>query len=178
MMRSLQLSQHRRANVWLDEPPPTQFTAASVLSRVVKPVSDVDASRGVAGIELTIPHGARGSYGLLGAELIQADVEGLEIRVSVSRVGFPFKSSIALQPDKVGVGLPDEYASAVLVGASNIAATMGAPTNATLWFRWAAHGLVGSSPWMFEKISGLVLRLLTLPKDSVDRDIEEMLQTA
>jgi len=144
-MRSLTLSQHRRANVWLDEAPPADFTAVSVVTRLVKPIVAVDATRQLVGIELAIPHGARASYGLLGAELIQANVEGLEIRVSVSNVGFPFRSSIAVQPDEVSFGLPDEYANAVLVGAGNVAATIGAPMKSTLWFRWAAHGLVGSS---------------------------------
>ena len=175
MMRSLRLSRHRRANVWLDEPPPAGFTETSVLTRTVKPSSAADATRPVVGIELTVPGGARASYGLLGAELIPADVEGLEIRVSVSKVGFPFRSSIAVHPDELLVGLPREYGDAVLDGASKIATTVGAPTNAALWFRWAAHGVVGSSPRIFEKISGVALRLLMLPTDPLAEDIEAML---
>jgi hypothetical protein len=36
MMRSLELSRYRRANVWLDEAPPADFGAASVVTQLVK----------------------------------------------------------------------------------------------------------------------------------------------
>lgn len=176
MMRSFQLSQYKRANVWLDEPPPAQTPVASLVSRTVKPIVAIDAARQVVGVELVIPHGPRASYGLLGAELFQSDAEGLEIRVSVSKVGLGFKPSIALQPDEANVGLPDEYVDAVLTGVSNVARLSGSPVNAALWFRWAAHGRVGSSPWIFEKLGGVTLRLLMLPREPSDEDIESMLR--
>jgi len=168
MMRSFELSHHRRANVWLDEAPPADFTASSFVTRVVKPRVVVEATRKVAGIELNIPHGPRASYALLGAELGEANVDGLEVVVSVNKVGFPFQQSIALKPDEVKVGLLDEYATAVVAGVAKVAESSGVPTRAALRFRWAAHGLIGSSSSVFEQVSGLVVRLLLLPKGASD----------
>jgi hypothetical protein len=53
-------------------------------------------------------------------------------------------TSLALQSEEVKVGLLDEYAEAVMDGVTNVAESIGAPTKASIRFRWAAHGLVGS----------------------------------
>jgi hypothetical protein len=94
-MRSFELPQHRRVKLWLNEAPPADFTASSFVTRVVKSKPVVEATRTTAGIENNIPHGPRASYGLLGAELVEANVDGLEVVVSVNKVGFPFQASLA-----------------------------------------------------------------------------------
>ena len=108
MKRSFELSHHRRANVWLDEAPPAEFTASSVVTRLVKPKVAVKAARKVAGIELCLPRGPRASYALLGVELGESNVDGLEVTVSVNRVGCVYQQSIALKPDEINVGLLEE----------------------------------------------------------------------
>lgn len=157
MMRSFDLSRRRRVNVWLDEAPPADFTASSFVTQMVRPNAVVEVSRRIVAVELNIPHGPSASYGLLGAELVEAEVDGLEVVVSVNKVGFPFQASLALKPDEVRVGLLDEYASAVASGVVRIAQSVGAPMRASLKFRWAAHGLVGSSPSVFETASAMVV---------------------
>jgi hypothetical protein len=175
MVRSFELPHHQRVHVWLDEAPPADFIASSFVTRVVKPKVVVEATRMTAGIEVNIAHGPKASYGLLGAELVEANVDGLEVVVSVNTVGFPFQGSLALKPDEVKVGLLDEYANAVVAGVVKVAESSGVPTRAALRFRWAAHGLVGSSPSVFEKVSGLVVQLLTLPKSASDEQIRALL---
>jgi hypothetical protein len=175
MMQSFDLSHHRRANVWLDEAPPADFTATSVATRLVKPNMAVAASRRTAGVEIYIPRGPRVSYALLGAELIDTDVDGLEVVVSVNRSGFPFQPSLASKSDEVTVGLLDEYAGAVIAGVEQVAEAIGAPTKATLRFRWAAHGLAGSSPSVFEEASGIVLQFLMLPEGASNEKIRALL---
>jgi hypothetical protein len=88
---------------------------------------------------------------------------------------FPLRPSLALQPEDVRVGLLDEYANAVLAGVANVAGSVGAPRSALLRFRWAAHGVVGSSPWIFERLSGIVVHLLTLPGDASAERIQALL---
>jgi len=170
-MHSFQLPHNGRANVWLDEPPPANFTASSIITRVVKPGVVVDASRSLAALEICIPHGPKASYALLGAELVNSEIVGLEVVVSVNPVGHPFAQSLALRPEETKVGLLEEYASAVLTGVENVTELYGFPTKQALQFRWAAHGRVGSSPWIFERVSGLVVRLLTLPRTASEEDV-------
>jgi hypothetical protein len=108
------------------------------------------------------------SYALLGGELVEADVDGLKVIVFVNEVGVPFPASLAGLPDEAKIGLPDEYADAVISGVAQVVEEVGAPTKRQLRFGWAAHSLVGSSPWVFEKASGIVLQLLTLPSGHLD----------
>ena len=120
---------------------------------------------------MMIPRGPMCSYALLGGELAEANVDGLEVTVSVSPTGAPFAPSLAVKPDDAYVGLPKEYAGGVFSGIEKLTDSIGLPTKAALRFRWAAHGLVGSSAFMFETVSSLVVRLLTLPKDAGEKEI-------
>jgi len=176
MKQFFEPSPSRRANVWLDEAPPADFTATSSVKRVVQTGVVVPATRRLAGVEMNIHHGPRASYGLLGAELVEANIDGLEVIVSVNKFGFPFPSSLALQPDEVKVELLDEYAEAVIRGVATAAGGIGTPTGASLVFRWAAHGIVGSSPAMFERVSAIVVRLLALQVGASDEQILMLLR--
>jgi hypothetical protein len=178
MKYSFELSGHRRANVWLDEAPPTAYTALSVEAKVVKPKSAIDATRRIAGVEVNFPHGPKSSYALLGAELIEAEVEGLEVSASVNGFGTPFSASLANKLDRVRVGLPDEFAAAVICGAARIAEEAGAPVKRKLWFRWAAHGFVNSSPFVFEQVGGIVLELLSIRSVGEETLIRALLERA
>ena len=162
MRYSLELSRRRRANIWLDEAPPATFKASSELTRIVKPKIRIASSRKLAAIELNVPHGPMASYGLLGAELIDADVEGLKVIVPINSIGSRFTPSLALKSEDVRIGLLEEYASAVFTGVEKLAESSGLPTNLAMRFSWAAHGSVSSSRSVFENVSGLVARLLAL----------------
>jgi hypothetical protein len=74
----------------------------------------------------------------------------------------------------VKTGLLDEYAGAVVAGIERVAESSGLPARATLRFRWAAYGLVGSSSSIFADVSGFVARLLTLPKDASEQQVEAL----
>jgi hypothetical protein len=170
-MHSFELSRNRRVNVWLDEAPPACFEASSVQSRIVKPKEIINPQRRIAAIEFNIPYGPKASYGLLGAELVKAEVDGLEVVVSINPEGSPLIPSLALMPDEVKIGMTEEYAGAVIIGIERVTNSIGLPANLSLRFRWAAYGRVGSSPLAFEKVSGFLVQLLALPEDASEKEI-------
>jgi hypothetical protein len=174
MRRFFELSRHRRANVWLDEAPPAEFTATSSVTRIVKPNRVMEVTRTIAGIELKVPRGPGSSYALLGAELVEADRDGLEVVVGVNKAGFPFRGSLAPDPNEIRIGLLGEYADAVVVGVAKFAVSNAIPDKAALHFRWAAHGIVGSSPAIFEETSSLVLQVMTLQRNASDEDVRAL----
>jgi hypothetical protein len=174
-MSLFQLPHNGRANVWLDEPPPANFDASSTVTQVVRPKIAVAATRTIAALEINLPHGSKASYALLGAELVDSEVEGVDVVVSVNSTGFPFAQSLSRRPEEVKVGLLKEYASAVISGVENVSRSHGLPQGVALKFRWGAHGLIGSSPWIFEKVSGLVARLLTLPTAASKEELNALL---
>jgi hypothetical protein len=138
---------------------------------VLTPAIVVAATRRIAALEISIPHGPITSYALLGAELTESEVQGLEVAVFVNSSGFPFAQTLAQRPEEARVGLPKEYADAVIAGVENVARLYGLPTGAALQFRWGAHGLIGSSPWIFKKVSNLVAQLFTLPKTASKEEL-------
>jgi hypothetical protein len=181
MKHSFQLTPFRRANVWIDEAPPTEYVASSIVRTVVMPRTAIDIERTIACVEVNFFHGARSSYALLGAELIEAESDGFEVCVSVNGDGPLFGRALARGLDEVRIGLPSEYAQAVISRASRFAESIAAPSKRKLWFRWAAHGLVGSSPLIFEQVSGIVAQLLFGPSvwdESQIRALFENLPTA
>jgi hypothetical protein len=162
-MYSLDVNAYTRVNIWLDEPPPATFESSSELKRIVKPKTAISASRRVAGIEINSYSGPMVLYALLGAELIHADVEGLEVIVPINSRGARFISSLARKTEDVRLGLLEGYAAALIAAVEKFAVRDRIPTNMAIRFSWAAHGLFGSSPAFFGIIGGLVVRLLTMP---------------
>jgi len=126
---------------------------------------------------MMVPFGPMPAYAFLGGELVEADVDGLEVTVSVNPGGVPFAPTLAVSPGEAYIGLPDEYVGGVFAGVEKLAHSIGLPAKAALRFRWAAHGLVGSSSFMFEKVSGLVVRLLTLPKGAGEKEVTALVET-
>jgi hypothetical protein len=176
MKYSLDLVDHARANVWLGELPPAEFTGATLVAKLLKPRTLIPATRRMAAVELAIPHGAKTSYALLGGELAAADADGLDVIVSLSDASTPFQASLVAKIDEVSTGLLDEYADAVIRGVAAVAERAGAPTRSALQFRCAAHGRIGSSQAAFERVSGLVLQLLLLPDGASDRHIRALFE--
>ena len=177
-MHEFELSRDRRARVWLDEAPAAHFAASSTTTFRVMPKAVIKASWSIVAVELRIPHGPVAPYALLGAECLASEGSDLQVVLLISSNGPPYLNSLALMPDDVRVGLPAEYANAVKRGVESVATSGGAPTSTSLRVRWAAHGLVGSSPRIFETVSGLLVQLMTLPLNASKQDIVAVLSYA
>jgi hypothetical protein len=178
MKRSLNLNNGKRAQLWLDEAPHADFLASTVVKRLVMPTRVVSASRRIAAVEFVIPLGGMIAYGLLGGELVHSDVDGLEVVVSVNPEGAPFRSSLMTRGEEMSVGLIGEYAEGVVKGVERANDICGLPSGGILRFRWAAHGIYGSSRLIFESLGGLIVRLLTLKKDATEEDTKDILDSA
>lgn len=159
MMRALGLSRHRRARVWLGELPNAEYLPTDFIRRVVSVGSASPPAGRVAAIELMVPHGPNASYGLLGAELLESGRIDGELSVAVSGTGLPMLESLAAMPDDVRIGLPNEYANAVVSGVERVV-NAGWRFEGELTFRWAAHAAVGSSSAFFAELAALVAGLL------------------
>jgi hypothetical protein len=175
-MRSLTLSKYRRAHVWLDEAPPADYAAVALLTRTMRASKAVTPGRRIAAVEIAVPRGPVTPYALLGGRLTDADVDGLELVLSINPTGRTLVPSLATPPDHVQTGLPDEYADAIFSAAEDLAASDGLPSQASLRFEWAAHAASGSSPLAFRQACRLVLQLLMLPADASDGDIDALFE--
>lgn len=174
MIWSLSLPRHRKAKVWLDEPPGATYVPTKFNHRVVSNGSTLPGPIRLAAVEWMVPRGATASYGLLGAEYLDGDRDEGEVSVAVNRAGAPMLHPLAPDSEDVRVGLPDEYAEAVLSGLERVV-TEGWQFRGQVTFRWAAHGAVGSSPDFFSELAAVVARLLAIKNVPSEDELISML---
>lgn len=124
-------------------------------------------------LEVYVPRGARVEYGLLGL-LLEKDRDGVEVVVPYSAgISASLAGSLASGLDDVRVGLPEEYAGAVLAA---LLASEALP-NGLIRVCAAAHGAVGSSPKFFARLTAAALVLMRDGTQDPDR-IAELLRRA
>lgn len=165
-MTILRLSKERRARVWFDEPPANNVSLAGPTEyhRRVDSVGNCELTCRTATVELFIPLGGRFLYGLLGCEVIGQKSPTLDVVVQTSlKKEQRFLGSLAGELDSVWWGLSDEYANAVLEGASAGVSKFGSPSAQAIRFSYAAYGEIGSTGSMFERLGMMTIALLTRP---------------
>jgi hypothetical protein len=126
-------------------------------------------------IEVIWRGGHPSSYGLLGAELFPTNSGFLNAEISVFSGQFaPFPESLAAGLDNAGIGLPNEYVSGVVRGLDAGVRFRNRVAAGLLVVRHAAHGLVGSSPLIFQWLGTAIPLLLhqqVMPRNEEIRSI-------
>jgi len=160
-MKVVQLPNLRRAKIWLGELPQLKVHADRVLAGDIKTSRpSFPESRRVA-IEMSIPQGARSLYGLLGGELQKGQTGAFRYEVSVSTAsGRPFEDSIAPSPEDARIGLPEEYAQAVVDGLSEAGGASSVLPSGRMIISCAAHGAIGSSRLLFKRLARALAQIL------------------
>jgi hypothetical protein len=152
-----------RAKIWLGELPALRVQPARALSGFVQARRPAFPEARRAALEIVLPRGATISYGLLGAELHPSQTGRLLYEVAVSEAsGSIFEDSIAVRPEEVRVGLPEEYAPSVVEGILEAERQTPNLVSGRLLIHCAAHGIVGSSRWLFARLARTLTKILTL----------------
>lgn len=179
-MRELKLRTFKQARIWLNELPDIsyEYDAADVLQSIVKvPILAEQHERLISkvAVEILIPGGLN-QYGILGAEIKSPCISGeLLVKVmSSDKLGRELSWALASRLDNIFTGLPTEYAVAVLEKAveSPIIQQIG---EGVLEFRYAAHGVVGSSINVFKRLCSVTLELLCQKTKDVNTEQIEAL---
>src|SRR6185312_7521099 len=179
LMFELQLTQQRKARIWLNELPDARTKFPVIGERSMDSGKRVIAGVRRAALEVLIPRGPRALYGLLGAELKPNRSDELIVRVLTScDDSTPFSNSMALSSDEARVGLPEEYSNAVIEGATSQIIKIGGLGPGELEFGCAVHGLVGSAPIVFKWLASCLVQLLWKAESISQQELTEILQTA
>jgi hypothetical protein len=114
---------------------------------------------------------------MLGATFVSEDTGRLHVTIPLSSSdGEVVHESLAGRIDTVHSGLPAEYLDGILdvVDSETTAQLLGA---GSLRFCCAAHGELGSSPWLFRGLSRIVIQLLSMEHTpSTDEQLIEFIQ--
>ncbi len=156
----------RVVQVWLGELPDWQYEETEVAERHQETTQVCFTETRRAAVELFLPRGGRAYYGALGAEFVPGQQERLLIQVPFSASGsHPIRPSIAGKVDVVRIGLAHEYVGSVLDGvlSLNPGQLLG---KGDLRFCCASYGKFGSSPWLFQGLGRIVVKLLSMDRSS------------
>ncbi len=166
----------RKARIWLDELPNWTYAVVNTIERHQGVIDFHSGERQLAAVELFLPRG-RALYGGLGGVFIPEDTHRLVVQVCISKnEGELYEESLARRVDEVYRGLPQEYVEGVFEGVLQDDQTrlLGA---GTLCFSCAVHGRIGSSLWIFQRLSRIIINLLLIKKDKVmEEDLMNILQ--
>lgn len=166
-MRRIQLNAFACARVWDGELPDALYSGES-LSRHLGPSSTV-APMHLAALEVYVPRGPMAEYALLGGKFRPDDSGCLRLALLTTETSNKSFESLAAGVDEVKVGLPGEYAAAVMEG---LAAKDSIPSG-VLEISHAAHGLVGSNAIVFKRVASLLFELLCGPQPT-DEEMRDL----
>jgi hypothetical protein len=170
-MRTLELGKHRRARVWIGELPDATYPSLKTLTHTI--ATDRESLHGLrmAAIEVFVPLGPRSMYGLLGGRWQPGATDQLSVDVSVSATNERLlPDSLAMKGDEVRVGLPVEYAKAVLAGVDMAKSELSALTAGKLLINCAAHGTIGSCEAVYKHLAAILVKLLNAASDEPSDD--------
>jgi hypothetical protein len=118
-MRTLDLGKYRKARVWIGTLPDAAYSPREVITRVFSAGAGMRTETRAVAIEILVPLGPRSMYGLLGCHFNPDRMGQLGVDVHVASSNGPvLPDSLATRGDEVRIGLPAEYAGAILAGVS------------------------------------------------------------
>jgi hypothetical protein len=154
---TIQLNAIAKVRIWFGERPTSGFPAKGVLFGSAASGGDGPHTNPI-GIEAFVPRGGMAEYGLLSVEFQPTEGRALQIEVPHSEMGgAPWVDTLAGKVDDVRLGLPQEYAIAVVTSMSS--ASAGRYRSGVLRVTDAVHGMVGSTPNFFGRLGRAAVEL-------------------
>lgn len=173
----LQLTSFAKTRVSFGNRLTSGYVPEGILTSVVDVTAPVPsaASTLAVSVEVVVPRGARVEYGLIGATHAASGEGPTRLEVPFSgEAGPEWPESLAAGLDEVRIGIPREYASAVLESLSS--ALPGRLPPGLLRISEGAHGAAGSSRRLFAVLARAVVELLTLGGPAPDALVAERLR--
>lgn len=159
-MKTLQVTPVAKARLWVNERATKGYLAEGILQDSVSP--SVGWSKMLMiGVEALLPRGGRAEYGMIGFQFVPDRLNHLQCEVGFSDMsGPPWTDALAAKLDEVRLGLPKEYAPAVMEAL--LLTCQDRMPSGFLRVVDAAHGLVGSSPSVFGRLATAAVELALL----------------
>jgi hypothetical protein len=168
-----ELTGFRKARIWFDKFEQLSSLDSLLKSRTYSSTPIKERKSRTLILELMIPRGGRIEYGLLGVDYDYSGSSSLttKVRFENKQHSQLFKDSLMKGVEPIYVGLPEEYSEDVLLGVDSRIKEISSSLNGTLDFRYAAYGLVSSTGVLYKKLARIILRLLIIPEEQVNKQL-------
>jgi hypothetical protein len=122
-VNTLQISSFATGRVWTNERATSGFAGEGLDFTRVQPNRLATLRSTTVAVEALVPRGAMAEYGLIGLQFLPMQLEQLhcEVPYSINAADCSWHESLASSLGGVHLGLPQEYAPAVLVALSSAA---------------------------------------------------------
>lgn len=170
------LGKYRKAKVWINELPAVRYNPVERISFSMQVSGDRTPAFTQVALELLLP-GDHNCYVLLGASFAPDDSGQMIVNVDVCRDHEEFfVHSLNAPYDKVHVGIPKEYAVAVMDAVKKYKNDAVSCPSGILSFHIGAHAEVSSSPNMFTMAANILMKIIfKTQRVNSDKDIDELL---
>jgi hypothetical protein len=169
-VREFHLKPQTKVRVWLCEQPNAIYHATTTIEQSFPAINVPASGLHCYAAEYLSHTGGHCPYGLLGCCFTSNESTELRVEIAVADPNGPlFLEALAGPLDQVRVGLPGEFVSGVTTGImlSNANVKLGA---GVLRYNCAAHGLIGSSPDAFRRLTYLLVELIQIDNVAVADD--------
>lgn len=173
------LGKYRKGKLWKNQMPNIESTVIEILRKSIYETERIQWESSNIALELLLAPREVSNYALLGATYIPNGGEKLEIRVKVSAGDDKlFEDAIALSCDEVHVGIPKDYAEAIVNATEKTIREIKSFSPGVLEFSIGAHGYVGSSKLIFSKITDIILKIMSKnPSEFSEDELKEFILT-
>ncbi len=174
-MRQVNLGKYSAVRIWTGELPNVIVPVACQTSVVLPARNNASMPRELA-IEFSAGFSERSPYGLLGGIFTPANTGQLKVVIGSDANGCKatFSSPLKSSSEKIYIGLPREYADAANHGVC-LAQEWTDVAAGQLTINRGAHSNTRSSPWLFQHLTTILIRLLNTPlEDMTDEKIRSV----
>ncbi|MET3208168.1 UNVERIFIED_CONTAM: hypothetical protein ABIC26_001104 [Paenibacillus sp. PvR008] len=160
------LGQYRRGRIWINDLPDNKYKVIDKLTTSVELKQSIHIKPSSLALELLLSRRDMSNYAFLGVKFIPNKEKRVNISVDVSLDEDELLNDhIAMKSDNVFVGIPTEYAEAVLSTAKKVIEEISQFSSGDLEFYIGAHGEVGSSKLSFSKVAEIIIKLMIVEPD-------------
>ncbi|MGE7090718.1 hypothetical protein ACQKII_04525 [Lysinibacillus sp. NPDC048646] len=154
MIALANLGQNKKGKLWVNDLPDLNY---KIINRLTTSI-DIEKSMYIKptsiALELLLSRRDMSNYAFLGIKFMPKNIKNLNIRVNISSEEDEILSdNIAMKSDTVFLGIPNEYAEAIIDTTNKVVREHSLFPCGDLDFFIGAHGEIGSSKFSFSKVT-------------------------
>ncbi|VBB09156.1 Hypothetical protein LUCI_4442 [Lucifera butyrica] len=159
MIKLDNLGGYKRGRLWINDFPGFESKIIDTIHRTFVGAKEIPRCNKSVVLEILLPRNAS-NYALLGATFIPLVGGTLDVKINIGvHDDAVLKDNIAFTSDEVHVGIPKEYAFAVMDSVAETLDDSEFPPG-ILFFDVGAHSDVGSSRMIFSRVTKILIKII------------------
>ncbi|MFY0517977.1 hypothetical protein ACOMCU_09100 [Lysinibacillus sp. UGB7] len=161
------LGQNKKGKLWVNNLPDLNYEIINRLTTSINIENCMYIKPTSIALELLLSKRDMNNYAFLGMKFTPENIKSLNIRVNTSLdLDEILSDNIAMKSDTIFLGIPNEYAEAIIDTTNKVVREHSLFPCGDLEFFMGAHGEIGSSKFSFSKVTEILLKLLIIEAEN------------